>query len=183
MICATAAGADAAALSGESFDLVVLDEATQAVDPIALAALCRAPRAVLAGDPHQLPPTVLDEEAERMGLGTTFFERLYGRVPDAVSHLEVQHRMHEQLMRFVAREVYDERLVALIGQRSSSIQHRLRPFMGNTATGNRGADGLIKHTLSGKDAGHHPHQPAPVTIHNAHLHGIAICTSGGTLQQ
>lgn len=33
---------------------------------------------VLAGDPRQLPPTVLSEEAAREGLGVTLFERVAG---------------------------------------------------------------------------------------------------------
>ena len=112
VVCATAAGADAALLRRHSFDLVVLDEATQAPDPIALVALSRAPRAVLAGDPRQLPPTVIDPDAEREGLGVTLFERLAERCPDAVRMLEVQHRMHEDLMRFPSEAMYEGRLRA-----------------------------------------------------------------------
>ena len=119
--CATAAGADAALLRNLRFDLVVLDEATQAPDPMALVALGRAPRAVLAGDPRQLPPTVIDPEAERRGLGVTIFERVAERHPDAVRMLEVQHRMHEDLMRFPSQSMYDGRLVA----DASVAQHRL----------------------------------------------------------
>ena len=39
-------------------------------------ALLKAPRAVLAGDHLQLPPTVLSKEAERGGLGLSLFQRL-----------------------------------------------------------------------------------------------------------
>jgi ATP-dependent RNA/DNA helicase IGHMBP2 len=113
VICATAAGADTELLGNLDFDLVVLDEATQAVDPMALVALARAPRAVLAGDPCQLPPTVLDRVAEREGLGTTFFERLAGREgEDAVRLLTVQYRMHASIMAFPSESKYEGRLVA-----------------------------------------------------------------------
>ena len=108
VICATATGADVSLLAELSFDLVVLDEATQAADPIALIALGRAPRAVLAGDPHQLPPTVIDRQAEARGLGRTLFERLVG---EAVM-LEVQHRMHRGLMAFPSASKYGGRLRA-----------------------------------------------------------------------
>src|SRR4029450_4509868 len=57
VLLAPRAGADPPALERLRFDPVVLDEATQAVDPLALIPLLRAPRAVLAGGPHQLPPT------------------------------------------------------------------------------------------------------------------------------
>lgn len=113
VICSTAAGADAVVLASESFDLVVLDEATQAPDPIALVALSRGKRAVLAGDPCQLPPTVIDREAERGGLGTTFFERLRARAEgDALRLLVVQHRMHEAIMAFPSGAHYEGKLVA-----------------------------------------------------------------------
>jgi hypothetical protein len=110
VVCATAAGADDSLLGDTRFDLVVLDEATQAPDPIALAALARGRRAVLAGDPCQLPPTVIDLGAARAGLGTTFFERLAPTVPPSL--LVVQHRMHRAIMDFPSRAMYGGRLVA-----------------------------------------------------------------------
>lgn len=112
VICATAAGTDSRVLGSMQFDVVVLDEATQATTPVALVALGRANRVVLAGDHHQLPPTVIDPRAARDGLGTSLFELLAERVPDAVRMLEVQHRMHEALMSFPSDSKYDGRLVA-----------------------------------------------------------------------
>lgn len=112
IICATAAGADARVLGGRRFDLVVLDEATQAPDPLALAAFARAPRVVLAGDHEQLPPTVLDRQAARDGLAETFFERMARRHPAACRMLTVQYRMHAALMRFPAETRYQNRLTA-----------------------------------------------------------------------
>lgn len=113
VVCATAAGADSAVLGERRFDLVVLDEATQAPDPMALCAVWRAERLVLAGDPCQLPPTVLDRQAEAEGLGTTFFERLSERHGEPVlTTLQVQYRMHERLMAFPSRSMYGGKLVA-----------------------------------------------------------------------
>jgi len=113
VVCATAAGVEVAALEGRLFDLVVLDEATQAVDPLALAALSRGKRAVLAGDPRQLPPTVLDPDAAQRGLGRTLFERLLERHGQmALAMLQVQYRMHAELMRFPSHSMYDGKLIA-----------------------------------------------------------------------
>jgi ATP-dependent RNA/DNA helicase IGHMBP2 len=113
VVCATAAGVESAALAGRDFDLVVLDEATQAVDPIALAALARGRRAMLAGDPRQLPPTILDPEVARAGLQVTLFEALAARSGDRlVRMLSVQYRMHEALMRFPSESLYDGKLCA-----------------------------------------------------------------------
>ncbi|MFT5353269.1 MAG: ATP-dependent RNA/DNA helicase IGHMBP2 [Polyangiales bacterium] len=112
VILSTASGADVPILSAEEFDVVILDEATQAPDPIALVALSRAPRAVLAGDPQQLAPTVIDRAAARDGLGETFFERLAERAPEARKLLVVQHRMNEAIMAFPSASKYEGRLIA-----------------------------------------------------------------------
>ncbi len=113
IVCTTAAGADSKLLGNATFDVVVLDEATQAADPIALAALQRAPISVLAGDPRQLPPTVVDAEAARRGLASTLFERASRRFPSQATHLlTVQYRMSEALLRFPSESMYEGRLIA-----------------------------------------------------------------------
>ena len=115
VICATAAGADARILGARRFDVVVLDEATQCPDPLALAAFARAPKVVLAGDPEQLPPTVLDREAARDGLASTFFERTAVTHPQICRMLTVQYRMHASLMQFPSQTRYHGRLTAAKG--------------------------------------------------------------------
>jgi len=113
VVCTTAAGADSKLLGNERYDVVILDEATQAPDPIAVAALCRGKRAVLAGDPCQLPPTIVDVEAARAGLGSTLFERASRRWSDEATHLlSVQYRMHAMLMSFPSASMYRGRLEA-----------------------------------------------------------------------
>lgn len=113
VVCSTAAGADVGVMGDLHFDLVVLDEATQATDPIALVACTRGERVVMAGDPCQLPPTVIDLDAERAGLGRTFFERLAAQeAQDALRMLTVQYRMHEAIMQFPSEQMYDGQLQA-----------------------------------------------------------------------
>lgn len=136
VICATAAGADAALLGKRSFDWVILDEATQAVDPIALVPLTRTTRAVLAGDPFQLPPTVISPQATRQGLGVTLFERACER-DELVTMLVEQHRMHASIMRFPSDETYSSRLIAhdhvaghtLDDLRVAPDEHRTHPLV------------------------------------------------------
>jgi hypothetical protein len=110
VVCATCTGADHPALGERTFDTVVIDEATQAADPLALVAMARGRRVVLAGDPHQLPPTVVDVDAARAGLATTYFERLARRA--GAPMLVTQHRMHEHIMRFPSASKYGGALVA-----------------------------------------------------------------------
>lgn len=122
VVCATLTGADANALRELEFDRVLVDEATQALDPLVWIALSRAPRAILAGDPNQLPPTVLDPGAVPV-LGVTLFERLARRLEGrAVRMLERQHRMHEAIMRYPSMALYEGRLVAAEAVRAHRLE-------------------------------------------------------------
>ncbi|MEW5310653.1 MAG: hypothetical protein WDW38_002430 [Sanguina aurantia] len=81
VLCTTLTGASHPRLRDEKFDLVVVDEAAQALEAATWAGLLKAPRAVLAGDHLQLPPTIISDEAARQGLGKTLFERLQHMYP------------------------------------------------------------------------------------------------------
>jgi len=109
VILATCVGCDHPLLGETVFDCVIVDEATQAADPLLLIALSRAKVAVLAGDPQQLGPVVIGGPAVEATLGSTVFERL---TSGAAVMLEQQHRMHDQIMAFPSRSKYDGRLRA-----------------------------------------------------------------------
>ena len=112
VICTTITGAGHRQLDNLTFDYVALDEATQAPDPLLWVALARAPRVTLAGDPQQLPPTLIDPQVARSELGVTAFERLARADEGAVRMLVIQHRMHLDLMAFPSAQMYDGRLEA-----------------------------------------------------------------------
>jgi len=112
VVLCTASSASSRIIADMEFDAVVLDEATQAVDPVALIAILRARKLVMAGDPCQLAPTVLEPRAEKAGLGRTVFERLAERDEEAVTLLTVQHRMHRDIMAYPSSSMYEGRLVA-----------------------------------------------------------------------
>lgn len=78
MVATTCTGAgDEHRLHERTFRLVVLDEATQATEPSSFIPLLRgAESVVIAGDPKQLPPTVISQGAVNMGLQVTLFDRL-----------------------------------------------------------------------------------------------------------
>jgi len=111
VILATCVGCDHPILGDTVFDCAVVDEATQAPDPLLLIPLGRAKVSVLAGDPHQLGPVVTGGPQLEATLGTTVFERLIESGMASVM-LEQQHRMHEQIMEFPSRSMYDGKLVA-----------------------------------------------------------------------
>lgn len=110
VVLATCVGANHPILGENMFDCVVIDEATQAPDPLLLIAFTRAKVAVLAGDPHQLGPVVVGGPQVESILATTIFERL-AAVTDTVM-LEQQHRMNIEIMTFPSRSMYDGKLVA-----------------------------------------------------------------------
>lgn len=73
----------------------------------------QASRCILAGDHLQLPPTIQSVEAEKKGLGRTLFERLAEMYGDGVtSMLTVQYRMHELIMDWSSKELYDSKVLA-----------------------------------------------------------------------
>lgn len=113
VLCATLAALPGHVLSGESFDVALVDEATQAVEPLTLIAFLKAPRIVLAGDHQQLPPTVISQDAQKQGLGVSLFERLLKEHGDGVKKmLTEQYRMSEALMTFPSHEMYGDGLTA-----------------------------------------------------------------------
>ena len=95
-----------------NFDVAFVDEASQSVEPACLIPIVRADKFIMAGDHKQLPPTVLNQEAQKP-LQFTMFERLLDRYGDEVkAMLEVQYRMHKDIMAFPNEQFYDGALKA-----------------------------------------------------------------------
>jgi ATP-dependent RNA/DNA helicase IGHMBP2 len=113
VICATLTMLEGSLLAQDAFDLALVDEATQAVEPLALLAFHKAPKVVMAGDHRQLPPTVLSRAAAERGLGRSLFERLLDEHGPGVKRmLREQYRMHASIMAFPSRELYEGALRA-----------------------------------------------------------------------
>ncbi|CEP00116.1 hypothetical protein PBRA_007850 [Plasmodiophora brassicae] len=116
VVLSTCVGAGASDLRGRQFDLCIIDEAAQALEPHCWipALLCK--RLVLAGDHKQLAPTVKSQVVL-----PTMFERIHAIAPEpAVVMLEEQYRMHESIQRWSSDEFYDGRLVP-----SDAVRHHL----------------------------------------------------------
>jgi len=111
---ATVVGAtnNSAARLDRTFDLGVVDEATQATRASTLIPLSRARKAVLAGDHRQLPPYSAGAEPGDVR-AESLFEHLYaaGGVYEGVGvQLRTQYRMHRDVAYFPDREFYDRTL-------------------------------------------------------------------------
>ncbi|PQJ34765.1 AAA family ATPase [Salinibacter sp. 10B] len=119
VVCSTNSTAGSDLLQHQTFDTLIVDEATQATAPSCWIPMTHARRAILVGDHKQLPPTILNPEAAESGLQYTLFERLAKHhetdpeTPNSIrSLLRTQYRMHETIMGFSSRTFYDDRLLA-----------------------------------------------------------------------
>ena len=112
VITCTLVGASNRNIRHLTFETVFIDEAAQALEPGCWIPIAKGERVILAGDHHQLPPTVKSERAAREGLRETLFEKCIKRHPITARMLTVQYRMHEQIMGFSSEQFYDGQLEA-----------------------------------------------------------------------
>jgi len=102
-------------MKSQRFDVVIAEEAGMAaLPPLFYAACLGRDKAIMVGDPRQLPPIVhsRDEWVHR-AIGRSVFDVT---IPDparsdAVAMLDVQYRMHPVIGALVGRLFYDGRLV------------------------------------------------------------------------
>ena len=65
----------------KEFDVAILDEASQCLEPTCVEGLLRAKKFILIGDYKQLQPVVKSKEAHRKGMCVSLFERLCKQYP------------------------------------------------------------------------------------------------------
>jgi hypothetical protein len=125
------------------FTSAIIDEACQTSEPSSLIPLrygCR--NLVLAGDPRQLPATILSPAAKAAGYGRSLFERLES-LGHAKHMLTIQYRMHPLIRSFPSKRFYEEKL-----QDANCIEEEV--IANSELPGNRycflGSSGLIIHS-------------------------------------
>ncbi|KAK8947012.1 hypothetical protein KSP39_PZI006588 [Platanthera zijinensis] len=91
----------------DSFDLVVIDEAGQAIEPSCWIPILQGKRCILAGDQCQLAPVILSKSAMDGGLGISLLERA-STLHDGVlsTQLTIQYRMNEAICSWASKEMY-----------------------------------------------------------------------------
>ncbi|CAA7026526.1 unnamed protein product [Microthlaspi erraticum] len=104
------------------FTHIFLDEAGQASEPenmIAISNLCLSETVVvLAGDPRQLGPVIYSRDAESLGLGRSYLERLFEcdyyceEDENYVTKLVKNYRCHPEILDLPSKLFYDGELVA-----------------------------------------------------------------------
>ncbi|WP_135828498.1 AAA domain-containing protein [Halorussus halobius] len=138
VVAATTATCGSRVMREQSFDVALVDEASQLTEPATLAAVNLADRFVLVGDHEQLPPVVRSGSRDRersaasrpanetggpasdgpgaTDLSTSLFERLVETHPEASVLLDRQYRMSQRIQSFASREFYDGELRPATGE-------------------------------------------------------------------
>ncbi len=114
------------------FNQVIVDEASQILEPMIVGLLTRFSKITLIGDHKQLPAVVVQSNESTnitdplllskgiSNASTSFFERLYMQCRDnnwnhSIGVLTAQGRMHEELMHFPNEHFYEGRLSTIKG--------------------------------------------------------------------
>ena len=124
VVLSTLHGAGGPQIKAQKFDVVIIDEASQALEAQCWIPLLSASKVVLAGDHLQLPPTVKSsvqkskepgatDSVNGFSLEKTLFDRLLElHGPGIKRMLTTQYRMHDTIMQFPSDELYESKLVA-----------------------------------------------------------------------
>ena len=125
--------------------IVLMDEASQMLEPMSLVALgrFRAARLLAVGDPKQLPPPLHgssngaeNDRAARRGLGKTLFTRLASSMPLVM--LRTQYRCHPHIADIVNGLFYEDKLRSGAGLESRQpVLPALKPASFATTAGCR----------------------------------------------
>lgn len=119
VIACTLVGSNHRLLSGLRFSTLFIDETAQALQAACWIPIRKADRVILAGDHCQLPPTVKSLQAARGGLSRSLMEVIVENHPEAVTLLDTQYRMNEEIMRFSSDWFYSGKMKA-----HPSVSHR-----------------------------------------------------------
>ncbi|KAI0031389.1 SEN1 N terminal-domain-containing protein [Vararia minispora EC-137] len=112
VVCSTLSGAGHEMLEHLDFEMIIIDEAAQAIELSTLIPLkFSCARCIMVGDPQQLPPTVISKEATSYNYNQSLFVRLQKHRPDAVHLLSIQYRMHPDISALPSLLFYQGRLL------------------------------------------------------------------------
>lgn len=134
------------------FDTVIIDEASQILEPNLVGLLSKFKRFILIGDHLQLPAVsaqpetstiIKDIELNKLGIkrsSDSFFERLFHQCQSngwtqAYDMLSKQGRMHQDIMKLPSRLFYEQKLGLMSEDKNSRQTIRLRDKFLNVKSG------------------------------------------------
>ena len=110
--------------AGKPFDLVIIDEAAQALEVSCFAPMFRGKRVVLAGDHQQLSPTIKSRHSEvQRELSKTLFERVMQRGESVSRMLGIQYRMHRSISDWASKYMYENKLQSHDSVKGRKLSH------------------------------------------------------------
>jgi superfamily I DNA and/or RNA helicase len=140
VILGTPVGLYDAKINQLTFHTLVIDEAGQCIEPLAWCIFPLAQKYVLAGDHFQLPPTVLSNEAARMGLNKSILEISIATVKN-VFLLNMQYRMREAIAGFSGNYFYNGLLLTAAKLTNNATHITFIDTAGSSYNEKHGSDG------------------------------------------
>ena len=140
VIAGTPIGLYDAEINRMHFKTLVVDEAGQCIEPLAWCIFPLADKIVLAGDHWQLPPTVLSNDAARLGFNKSILEVAIDRSPD-VFLLNTQYRMRESIAGFSSHYFYNNLLLTAAHLNNIGVHLTFIDTAGSGNNEKRGPDG------------------------------------------
>lgn len=111
VITGTLIGLQQEEISQHQFEIMMVDEAGQALEP-AIWSLCRnAKKLVMAGDPFQLSPVLFSDQAQKSALSVSLIETGM-KLNQPCFLLNTQYRMNDLIMQFSNEKFYQNKLVS-----------------------------------------------------------------------
>jgi regulator of nonsense transcripts 1 len=115
------------------FPYVIVDEATQSVEPQVLTAVMhQCEHVVLVGDHRQLGPVVQNSDCAIAGLSRSIFNR-FVEIGVKTAMLQVQYRMHPAIAEFPSMKFYDGLIQNGVTEADRSPPPGVFPFPSKTA--------------------------------------------------
>ncbi len=121
VVATTLIGASHHSITDIIYDYVIIDEASQALEPECWNVILKAKKIILVGDHKQLPPTIKSQKAKQEGLELTLLDKLMSH-RELSSFLDTQYRMHPMILAFPNDQFYQGLLQSARDPKSYSVK-------------------------------------------------------------
>ena len=111
VICSTLIGCAHPQMRNLTFNTVIIDEGSQALEPECWTAILKGQRVIIAGDHKQLPPTVKSTEARDLEFETTLLDLMTDSIKQSFL-LGIQYRMNQAILGFSNMTFYNDQLIS-----------------------------------------------------------------------